>query len=398
VIADRPRRRIGVSVAVIAAASLLCATASCSHRSATADAAQTTLQVSVGKCGQGWTDPKPGQQTLVVHNSDISAADVSLVDPASGKVYATVEPLGAGRSANMPITLAPGNYALRCAVEDQDVVTGPTVSVPADGWSAGPTPVASPVLPVTQGDLIKPTQAYEAYVNGQLPTLASEVDRLRTDLESGNDKAAKTAWLTAHMEYERLGAAYDAFGDADGEINGLAEGLPKGVADPGFTGFHRIEFDLWRGGPQKSLVSESDDLASAVAGLQAEFKRAEIDPLDVSIRAHEISENALEFELTSRTDYGSHSQLATIRANMDGTQKVLAILWPLLQGRYADLNGLTSALDRTEADLDAQDHNGNWTPLAALTVSQREDIDSDISDLSERLSSVASICEPRRQQ
>ena len=44
-----------------------------------------------------------------------------------------------------------------------------------------------------------------------------------------------------------------AFGDADGVINGTDAGLPGGVHDPDFTGFHRIEYGLWHGESTRSL-------------------------------------------------------------------------------------------------------------------------------------------------
>jgi len=50
------------------------------------------------------------------------------------------------------------------------------------------------------------------------------------------------------------------------------------------------------------------------------------------------------------------------------------------------LAGLNAALDRAQADLNAQQHDGNWTPPAALTRTQRERINADFGDLLERAS------------
>ncbi|GAA3156073.1 hypothetical protein GCM10017687_87630 [Streptomyces echinatus] len=47
-------------------------------------------------------------------------------------------------------------------------------------------------------------------------------------------------------------------------------------------------------------------------------------PRPAGLRAHEILENTVQFELTGRTDYGSGSNLATARANLDGTRAVLS--------------------------------------------------------------------------
>jgi iron uptake system component EfeO len=356
----------------------------------------TTVQVSLSHCGQGWAGGAAGGQSFQLQDTDSRAGEVTLVDPGNGAVYAALEPLAAGRTASMIVTLRAGSYAFHCAMEDEDVVSGPTVTVTGSD-SAGSA--AAPVQPVTQQDLIGPTRAYTAYVTRRLPSLARDVSRMAHDLRRGHRAAAERDWLVAHLAYERLGAAYGAFGDADAAINGLPSGLPKGTQDSDFTGFHRIEIGLWQHQKTSTLVGPAMFLVRQVGLLRTHFRSAQIDPLEVSIRAHEISENALEFELTGRTDFGSHSSLATVRANIDGTRAVLAVLEPLLRTRYAGLPAAQTALTKAATDLDRWHHGhgtAGWTPLLSLPRSAREQLDSDISELTELLAPVAAICEPRR--
>lgn len=65
-----------------------------------------------------------------------------------------------------------------------------------------------------------------------------------------------------------------------------------------------------------------------------------------------------EFELTGRTDFGSHSSLATVAANLAGTRMVLGMITRLLRVRYPALDQTVAALTRAQADLAAQDHHG----------------------------------------
>jgi iron uptake system component EfeO len=104
----------------------------------------------------------------------------------------------------------------------------------------------------------------------------------------------------------------------------------------------------------------------------------------------------VQFELTGRTDYGSGSNLATARANLDGTRAVLYRLRSLLTTRYADLPGLDRELDRAQHTLDSFRHGGAWTALDRLSRAQREKTDAVLDDLAERLASVATLCDPRR--
>jgi iron uptake system component EfeO len=362
------------------------------QRSAAPAAPPTTrVTVSVGQCGTGWTHAVPGQQHFILHNTDTRAGEVLLTDASTAAVYADVEPLAAGTSTNLDIALGSGRYAFRCAMEDAGTVTGRPVTIP--GSVRRPT---TPVLPVTQADLIGATKTYEAYVSGRLPQLARLTTALRSDIQDGDLAAARRAWLPAHLAYERLGAAYDAFGDLDSAINGLPAGLPGGRHDREWAGFHRLEYGLWHGESAASLRAPAAALLASVQALKTQFAKAQIDPLTVSIRAHEITENALQFELTGETDFGSGSNLATTRANLDGTVTVLDIIRPLLTPRYSQLPVLTAALTRAQDDLDAVRKSGGWPPIGTLSTSQRERIDADLSQLSELLAPVASILEPRR--
>ncbi len=382
------------AVAVLAACSASPAPASSSSGAmgTAASGGTSTVEISVSSCGRGWAGGATGSRTFTLRDSDSRAAEVSLVEPSSGAVYAALDPLGAGRTATVTVRLGPGRYAFRCAMEDEPVVTGPTVVV------RGPAPAqaAVGVLPVTAQDLIPATRAYTAYVAGRLPVLVRDVDRLTSDLRRHDRAAAERDWLTAHLEYERLGAAYGAFGDADGAINGLPPGDGQALQDNDFTGFHRVEHDLWHGAPFSRLVPEAQTLAHDVTALRTAFASAQIDPLEVSIRAHEITENALQLELTGRSDLGSHSSLATVAANLAGTRTLLDILMPLLRPRYPGTASTTAELTRAQTDVAAQDRAGRWTPLTALTRADRERIDSDLSELCELLAPVATILEPRR--
>jgi iron uptake system component EfeO len=353
--------------------------------------AGTEVSVSVSGCGAGWTAAKAGPQHFVLHDVDTRGGEVDLIDPADGAVYAEVEPLGPGTQTTLDADLGSGRYAFRCSMEDEPAVTGPTVTLA--GHVKGDTPA---VLPVSQGDLIDATKAYQQYVIGRLPGLRAAARTLDHDIATGELAAARQAWLPAHLDYIRLGAAYDAFGDLDADIDARADGLPKGVLDPSWRGLHRIEYGLWHGQPAATLRPLGADLVAAVEGLQRSFPRTQIDPLDISIRAHEITEDAVEFALTGRDDYGSHSGLATVRADIDGTRTVLRMVRSLLAPRYRAIAQLDAQLDRTQTDLDATEHAGAFPALTSLERPTRERIDADVSELAELLAPVAAILEPRR--
>ncbi|SEG95223.1 iron uptake system component EfeO, partial [Actinacidiphila yanglinensis] len=261
-----PRRPIGTAaVAALAAAAITAGVlVSVGHhdtrsaaRSAPADGLRhTSVDASPGGCGQGWggpgkVTPRPGTQVFDLHNSAAAAAEVDLVDPRTGKVYGEVEGLAPATSRPMLVDLGSGTYAFKCLQEDTDSVTGPTVTVP------GKVPQGPSSLPVTVHDLIPPTLDYQKWIQARMAELSTDTGTLNSDIDHGNLAAARRDWLTGHLVYERMGAAYDTFGDADSVINGTTTLGTNPAADPGFTGFHRIEYGLWHDATAASLRGQA---------------------------------------------------------------------------------------------------------------------------------------------
>ncbi|WP_352252717.1 EfeM/EfeO family lipoprotein [Amycolatopsis nalaikhensis] len=382
------RTRWIVAAVVVAAA----AGAVVAFRPESADAQDPEIAVSRSACGTGWTDPKPGPQTFRLHNVGSVTAEVDLIDPATGVIYGEVEGLGPATTRPLQVNLGNGGYAFRCLPEDAGAIVGPTVRLSGGAERSGPG-----VAPVTHNDLLGPLKTYQQHVTAGLGELVANTGALKTAVHGGDRAASQAAWLTAHLTYERLGAAYDAFGDSDGALNGTADGLPGGTADPGFTGFHRLEQGLWHGEDLGALAAVADRLDTDARALQQSFGESQVDGNDLGLRAHEIMENTLQFELTGRTDYGSGTNLATARANLDGTRAVLDVLRPLLVPRYPDLSKVDTWLARTQSALDsAHRADGSWTPLDQLSRKDRQKLNADVGELTELLAPIAAIAEPRR--
>jgi high-affinity iron transporter len=342
-------------------------------------------------CGTGWNQPSAGFQTFELDNTADNSAEVFLINPASNAVFAEIENLGPHTSRPVSTTLGSGAYAFRCAFFDGTALTSPTYRVPGD------TPGPRGTVPITDLDLQDPVGDYRSYVQQSLPGLLADSEKLDADLDSGNLAQARTDWLPAHLDYERLGAAYGTFGNYDDEINGRAGGLPGAVDDPGFTGFHRIEYGLWNGQSAAQLAPYGDRLVTDIKGLIKDFPLLVTPATDLPLRTHEILENTLQFQLTGIADYGSGTSLATALANLQGTRAVLGTLTPLLQQvDPSALAPIQSGLNTVQADLQAaQQPDGAWTPVGQLSAAARQKLDGDMGGLLEQLSVVPNVLEER---
>jgi iron uptake system component EfeO len=353
-------------------------------------------------CGEGWgtgagtaAQVDGGEQTFTVTNGTIAGMEVYLQAVDTKKVYLDLEGLGAGAHAAAKVALGSGRYRFVCLPADADPVTGPAVTVGAAPPSLALTPG---IVPVTRNDLIPVAKAYGGWVASRIPVLRSQVQTLSDDIAGGDPVAAKAAWLAAHLTYETLGAAYGAFGDLDTAINGTPAPGHTALNDPGLTGFHLVEALLYSGAPAGRIQSAVDGLAKSVAALGAAFADAEVDPGIVGLRAHEIVENAIQFELQGTTDAGSGTNIATIGANLQGASAALEPLDGILATRYANLDATKAGLARSQAVVQSlQRPDGTWPPVGSLTLAQRERLDASLSKTAELLAPVAAICDIRRQ-
>ncbi|MFE6684910.1 iron uptake transporter permease EfeU [Streptomyces sp. NPDC057743] len=349
-----------------------------------------TVAVSETECGKGFTAPKTGRQTFQMQNTGDKTSEVYLVDPTSNAVYGEIEGLAPGTTRDLVATIAGGSYAWRCVPTGGKAVTSAAVRVSGGGG-------AKAVVPVSEEDLAGPLRAYKKYVDAGLATLTDQTQRLSDDLAGGDLDAARTDWLTAHRTYSSLGAAYGTFQDFDKKINGRADGLPGGVHDKGFSGFHRIEYGLWHGASADELTGPAEQLHGEVMGLRKAFPTQDFDPGDLPLRTHEILENTLQFELTADTDQGSGSNLATADANLTGTRELLDVLRPLITKRDPQLlKTIDADIAGLQKLLDAAHHGDAWTPVEKLDATTRQRLNGVTGQLLEHLAPVPDLLEIRK--
>jgi high-affinity iron transporter len=345
------------------------------------------ITVTDTECGDDWSAQPAGEQRYVVQDDGSASMRVSLVNADSGGIYAQVFQISPHTSVELTGPVPAGNYRWRCVPLTGGAAVSPVRAVTGDG-AAG----TKPLIPMTADEIDAAVSDYRTLVTSGLAKLATDTDALGAAVAAGDFEAAKARWLTAHLDYERLGAAYGTFGDFADEIDGRCDGLADGAADPQFRGFLRVEYALWHDQPPSVITSVTAALDSAVHQLVAKFPDEQINAADIPLRAHEILENTLQFELTDDTDEGSHTTLATARANVDGTKMVFGVVKAMLERRDPDrVTRIDQELDSLAAKLESFDHSGSWPSVRSLPQAQRESLDASIDALLEELAPVPDI-------
>jgi len=383
-----PALAAGVAIAVLPAAS---------------SAAATTVTITRSSCAPGWTSATAGTQTFTVDNQSGLPGEINL-DDSSGDIVAEIETIGPATSAPLTATLNSGIYVWKCFMGSLAVTASAPVQVTASGNVTPPSrttnsPISSgpaAVKPVTVSELAGPNKEYQAYAAGQLSSLAQAVTRIESDLHGNNLAAAKTDWLTAQLDWERVGASYDSFGTLGLAVDGLPNGIPGGVTSKNFTGLHRLEYGLWNGQSAASLLPVAETLASNVATVRRNLDSVNLagDPTNLPIRAHEILEDALRDHLSGIDNLGGNAAYAMTYADTQVASVVLGYLTPLLNARQPGLPAIAAnELSNLQQALLATKVNGQWEALSTASQSTRENVDAAIDSTLETLSAVPDLLE-----
>lgn len=349
------------------------------HRSA-----DDTRRAREGSHHLGTGQLRTGRTTATITNHTDTAQEVMVVDHDHRYAYAEVEMVAPRVTRTLVMILPAGTFSLGCEGDDG------TVSYSDPFLVSGPRPQGvHRWIPADYSDLANVVARYRRSVTAGLSTLATDTDRLATAASGRDRRVARERWLTAHLDYERLGAAYDTFGDYADKIDGRSDGLPGGVHDADFSGFHRLEYLLWHDGSRSATIAAAKALDRNVRGLVAAFPHQITAPNDVALRTHEVLENTMQFELTGDTDEGSHSNLATVAANIDGTEMTLKALKPLLQqndpAKLSQAEASLAALDKTVSGLRK---DGTWPALDSLGRTRREQLNAAVAQTLETLAPI----------
>jgi high-affinity iron transporter len=358
-----------------------------------ASTASSTVTVTSTSCGKDFTSARAGTQTLTVQNSSSASGEIRLLDSGGG-IVGEIETLGPATSAPLAVTLGSGAYTFACFLSGKASMTSAPVTV------SGTTTAADPVAPapVTLAELTPPNDKYRAYASGVLVKLEADVAAIQADLKRNDIAKAKVDWLTAQLEWERVGASYDSFGDLGLDVDLLPSTLAGGVDDPGFIGLHRLEYGLWNGQGARELLPVANQLAKNIAVVRKNLPSDDLagDPTQLPLRAHEILEDALRDHLSGIDDEGAGAAYSMTYSDLQVDEAVVGYLGSLINTRQP---GLLATIQSEQAVLAkallATRSGTHWLSPAQAPLDARQAIDSAIGVLLESLSSVPDLLEVR---
>ncbi|WP_277963621.1 iron uptake system protein EfeO [Pseudomonas sp. RIT-To-2] len=286
-----------------------------------------------------------------------------------------------GMSQVINANLAPGDYAITCGLLSNPRGTlkvTPTAESEASA-KARPAMVA----------FIGPLSEYRVYLSLQGSALVRGVDALNQAIAAGDLAAARAAYVPARSAYQSLAAAAQRYSELDNAINARADYYEKREQDPGFGGFHRLEYGLFQQSSLDGLAPVAQKLATDVAALKTQLLAQNLPPEQlVSIVARNIRSLA-EVRTNGEEERYSHADLSGFAANLAGARKVVDLLRPLLAKSAADLlPKIDTALNDLGTQLDSLRDGDTYRAYDKVGPDQRKQIADKAKALADALDGI----------
>jgi iron uptake system component EfeO len=233
------------------------------------------------------------------------------------------------------------------------------------------------------------TKSYQRYVNSQADALLTKTTEFVNAVKASKVDDAKALFPVARTYWERIEPVAESFGDLDPKIDAREADLEEGQQ---FTGFHRLEKDLWVTGLQADSPAIADQLLTDVNEIVTKAKTVELTPLQLANGAKELLDEVATGKITGEEDTFSHTDLWDFRANVDGSQAAVAALRPVVQERDATLaSTLDEKFKAVDALMEKQRKGDGFTLYTDLTQDEIKALAESIDALGEPISKVAEV-------
>jgi iron uptake system component EfeO len=267
-------------------------------------------------CDPAKVDVPAGKTTFNIKNQSKRAVEWEILKDVL--VVEERENILPGFAQTLTATLDAGEYAMTCGLRSNP--KGILTVAATNEAPAKPSPM----------DLVGPIAEYKVYVKGEVDTLVNETRKLTDAVKAGKLAEAQKAYAPAHQHYERIEPIAELFNDLDGSMDSREDDFEKKAEDPKFVGFHRLEKGLFTDKSTAGLTPIADKLMADALDLQKRIDGLTVAPKDIVGGAADLIEEVASKKITGEEDRYSRTDLWDFQANVDGAQKIVTLLNPLI--------------------------------------------------------------------
>ena len=230
---------------------------------------------------------------------------------------------------------------------------------------------------------------YQSFVADEAKELLTRTTEFVALVKAGKVEEAKAAYSAARAPWERIEPVAESFGDLDPKIDGRADVVSDGMP---FTGFHRLEKDLWVDGLQPDSSTIADQLLKDVTEIADRAPKATLTAAKLANGSKELLDEVATGKITGEGERYSHTDLYDFKENVDGSKAAIDALRAVIQQRnpslLSQIDGAFTALD---AELAKYQVGSGFTSYTELTKEQLRTLAQLVDAVAEPVSKVAGV-------
>src|SRR4051794_19027444 len=376
------RARAGLPVAALAVAALAgCTSTAPAPTTGGADAGGSIpVRAADDACEVGGAEAPAGNITFAVNNGGQKVTEFYLYG-AGDRIMGEVENIGPGLTRQLIVEVPDGGtYTTACKP-----------GMVGDGIRAPFTVTGTAARTVDENaKLAEATAGWKRYVTSQVDALVPKTQEFVDAVKKGDVASAKPLFPVSRSYWERIEPVAESFGDIDPKIDGREDD----ERDPGvqWTGYHRLEKDLWVTGLQPDSTAIADQLMVDIKDLQSRVAPLSFTPVELANGAKELLDEVATGKITGEEDRYSHTDLWDFKANVEGSQGAVSALRPVIDDKDKQLGPTLDARFKAVDDLLATYQVGDGYKLYTdLTEADKKKMTDAVDALAEPVSQVAGV-------
>ncbi|MBN3897124.1 MAG: iron uptake system protein EfeO [Nostoc sp. NOS(2021)] len=342
------------------------------------NSAETALAVTDQGCEPNQLTVTSGQNNFVLTNKSSKPVEWEILSGV--KVVEEKENIAPGFVQKLKTNLEPGDYDMACGLRSNPKGKL-TVKAGGDSQAKGT---------VDQGQLVGAIAEYKVYITKEIDQLVTKTKILTDAVIAGDLPKAQKTYASAHLHYERTEPVAELFSDLDKSMDSRADDFAKKEADPQFTGYHRLEKALFQDKTTKGMKPYAEKLQKDGLDLQKRIATLTIEPKKMVGGAADLIEEVGKTKISGEEDRYSHTDLWDFSANVDGSQKIVELLRPVIQKANPELLARVDAnftkVDQKLAKYKTPD--GGFATYDKVSEADKKDMKTAIASLAEDLSQL----------
>ncbi len=345
------------------------------------DPAPVTVTITDKGCEPAALSVHPGKTVFKIKNASRRVVEWEILKGVN--VVEERENIIPGFVQTVTTTLEAGRYDITCGLLSNP--KGTLTVAAADGADAAQAASISPM------DLVGPLAEYKAYVTREVDALAAETKTFTDAVKAGKLDEAKSLYAPTRQHYERIEPIAELFSDLDTSMDSREDDFELKAKDPKFTGFHRIEKGLFADKSTADLAPLADRLMADASDLKSRIAGLTITPKSMVGGAASLIEEVASKKISGEEDRYSRTDLWDFQANLDGAQKIVDLLDPLVAKRNPEL---VARVRENFAKVDAilakyrTSEGGGYVSYDKLETADRNRLKGPVTVLAEDLSTL----------